>query len=126
MPIRHRPLIVVDTETTGLDPDLHRVLEIGFCDEWGRPLYHRKIKPSKETLKHASPSALAINGYTEESWTLGVDSFEQVADDVFGLLTAGIIVGQNPHFDLGFLKKELRRVWENRGMAPSNIDKKLS
>ncbi len=71
MPLKDRPLALIDIETTGLDELIHEIIDIGvllvkqdtfdFIDG-----FRIKIKP--ENIERASPVALEINGYNEEDW----------------------------------------------------------
>lgn len=126
-------LVYLDTETTGLDPDLHDVWEIAVITEDGRE-YAWQIKPD---LTHADPRALEVGGYytrhfsvTEahpcppgtsvitQHWTTeeigDVETAETVAQQVAEFLASSVVVGSNPAFDQAFLTRWLRKhgqVW---------------
>jgi DNA polymerase-3 subunit epsilon len=110
-------LLFADTETTGKDPMVHEVIEIGailgtmtFTDEGGVKWKHLgelalKIRP--QHIETADPEALAINGYTETDWEFAVDP-QDALQDLDDLLTkAGervMLAGHNVQFDYNFLK----------------------
>lgn len=98
-----RPLVFLDTETTGLDPTVHEVVELAysFHDD---PNVRTMVVP--HTLVHADPEALRINRYRERGleyrsiWATP-DEFEQMRHDLSG----ATICSANVVFDLGFIDK---------------------
>lgn len=121
--LRHKPLRFVDTETTGLDENVHEIIEIAIIDADGDVLLDTKIKP--EHLDRASPKALEINGYNEEEWK-DAPLFEEVAPEIFKLLSEQcIIAGQNIKFDTGFILASLKRLYRNLGMTQEQVDEKI-
>ncbi len=61
---------IIDTETTGLDPNTSVVLEFAaLIIEDGVVLaeYETKIKPTEQELQYAHPKALEKNGYTDQA-----------------------------------------------------------
>lgn len=115
--IRRPTRLYLDTETTGLDPFQHEVIEVALVIEEipedpnavGTIIqtWCRKIRPTH--IRAAHPKALEVNGYTPEAWD-GSLPFADHADEIAALLTsAGCIVGHNPTFDTGFLKAAFAR-----------------
>jgi DNA polymerase III epsilon subunit-like protein len=97
---------IIDTETTGLDPNTAVVLEFAAIimdDGVEVARYETKIKPTEQELQYAHPKALEVNGYTEEAWE-NAPTIEQVAPDILALLKGCILVGHNIGFDEGMLK----------------------
>ena len=102
--------IYIDTETTGLDPSTHEILEVAVVRELCHAPYNepgdithrwcRKIAPKH--IETAEPVALKVNGYTADGWA-GAVPFESVASDLLELLKGGTIIGHNPKFDTGFI-----------------------
>ncbi|KRQ31390.1 hypothetical protein AOT83_04480 [Mycobacteroides sp. H001] len=100
-------LIVVDLETTGLDTDVHSILEVAAVNvATGQELYFvPHIKPDQMML--ADPEALRINRYYER----GVfrKMLKSPADNVqayrelFGMLKDNRLGGANPRFDADML-----------------------
>jgi DNA polymerase-3 subunit epsilon len=105
-PVRDKPLIFLDVETSGLIPHEHEVLEICLMDKDGNILLHSKIKP--QNIQNAQARALEINGYNEKEWELA-PSFRDLAPKIHELLKWAIAAGHNPGFDLNFIKSELQR-----------------
>ena len=102
--------IVLDTETTGLDPhDGHRIVEIA-CIELihhipsGRS-FHRHVNPERDM----PGDALAVHGLTAE-FLARQPPFAAVVDELLGFIGADPLVIHNTEFDLAFLNAELARL----------------
>lgn len=101
--------IVVDTETTGLDPlDGHRLVEIG-CVELinGIPsgqTFHRYFNPERSM----PPEAFAVHGLSDE-FLKDKLLFAEAADDLLAFLGDAPLVIHNAAFDLAFINAELER-----------------
>ncbi len=108
-PLAQRPLAFVDVETTGLDPDVHEIVEIAIVEQHhdGRLTeWSSKVIPLH--IERAHPRALEVNGYNDEDWA-GAPTFAEIADEVHERLRGRVMVGHNIHFDLSFIKNELGR-----------------
>jgi len=106
--------IVLDTETTGLDPSNgHRVIEIGGVEVSNRRLtgrhFHEYLRPDREV----DPGALAVHGITDE-FLVDKPRFEEVVDAFIEFVDGAELVIHNAPFDIGFLNAELDRL----GRAP--------
>lgn len=106
----------IDTETTGLNPTTHEIIEIAIVVESVTPdgtgvvtsSWATKIAP--ERIEAADPKALQVNGYTPEAWA-GVPTFAEVAPKIAELLASGSIVcGHNVGFDIGFIEAAFARI----------------
>lgn len=106
--------VILDVETTGLDPIKHEVIEIAVIDIHGRILINTKIMP--ENIESASPEALAVNEYTPESWE-GSPTWDQVRDRIFEVLDKKQVIGHNVNFDVRFI----RAMFSKRGQAEPAI-----
>jgi DNA polymerase-3 subunit epsilon len=102
--------IVLDTETTGLDPaDGHRIVEIG-CIELvnhmpsGR-VFHRHVNPEREMPEEA----YAVHGLSAE-FLAKHPPFAAIADEFVAFLGDGRLIIHNAEFDLKFINSELRRL----------------
>ena len=104
---KHRQ-IVLDTETTGLDPNNDRIIEIG-CVELidGKPSgrqHHWYLNPEQQI----SEAAFSVHGISNE--TLADEPiFAQIIDDLLGFIREAELVIHNASFDIGFLNAELAR-----------------
>ena len=105
-PLRHAPVVFLDTETTGLDPETHEIVEIAIVALDGSVLLNTKVKPVN--IEAASPRALEVNGYNEADWA-GAPTFDEIKEDVMAALKHKVIVGQNPQFDRNFVVEALSR-----------------
>ncbi|MBM3502616.1 MAG: DNA polymerase III subunit epsilon [Alphaproteobacteria bacterium] len=112
--------VVLDTETTGLDPaEGHRVVEIGCLElinhvRTGRT-YHAYLNPER----YMPGDAMSVHGLTEE-FLAKQPTFATVAEKFLEFVGTSAIVAHNAKFDLGFMNAELRRV--DRGeLRPERI-----
>jgi DNA polymerase III subunit epsilon len=101
--------IVLDTETTGLDPlDGHRLIEIGCIELINRipsgQTFHAYFNPERSV----PAEAFAVHGLSEEFLKDKV-FFAELADDLIAFLDDAPLVIHNATFDLGFLNAELER-----------------
>lgn len=99
--------IVMDTETTGIDPKQgHRIIEIGCVELINRRLtgrhYHQYICPDRRV----DPEAVAVHGITDE-FLIDKPRFAQVVDDFIDFVDGAELVIHNAPFDVGFLDAEL-------------------
>ena len=102
--------IVLDTETTGLDPSQgHRLVEIGCIELVNRipsgQTFHAYLNPERDM----PAEAFAIHGLTDE-FLKDKPLFTQVADDLVAFLGDAPLVIHNAAFDIGFLNAELERL----------------
>ncbi|MBV9824776.1 MAG: DNA polymerase III subunit epsilon [Alphaproteobacteria bacterium] len=106
--------IVVDTETTGLDPrEGHRICEVACIEllhhvPTGRK-FHRYINPDRDM----PAEALAVHGLTEE-FLAKHPPFDTIIDELAEFIGDDRLVIHNADFDLAFLNAELARF----GRAP--------
>ena len=102
--------IVLDTETTGLDPlQGHRVIEIGCVEIENRRLtgrhYHCYLNPDREI----DDGAVQVHGITSQ-FLADKPRFKQVAAEFLDFVRGAELVIHNAPFDLGFLNHELQLV----------------
>ncbi len=98
--------IVLDTETTGLDPDDgHKIIEIGCIEILNRNItnntFHKYINPNREIDVEASK----IHGLTN-SFLKDKPVFEEIYPELIEYISNSPIIIHNAPFDIGFLKKE--------------------
>jgi DNA polymerase III subunit epsilon len=102
--------IVLDTETTGLDPgEGHRIVEIACIElvhhvPTGRK-FHRYVNPEREMPE----DALAVHGLTAE-FLARQPPFPEILDELLGFIGSDPLVIHNAEFDLAFLNAELARL----------------
>lgn len=102
--------IVLDTETTGLNPlGGHRIVEIG-CIELENHLatgnvYHQYINP----LRDMPEEAFNVHGLSEE-FLSDHPVFGDIADAFLDFIGDATLVIHNAQFDMGFINAELARL----------------
>jgi DNA polymerase-3 subunit epsilon len=99
--------IILDTETTGLDPALgHRVIEIAAVEMVNRRFtdrhYHQYINPEREI----DAGAMEVHGITLE-FLADKPKFADVAKDFLEFVAGAELIIHNAPFDIGFLNHEL-------------------
>ena len=99
--------IVVDTETTGLDPKQgHRIIELAAIELDGRKLslrrFHRYLNPEREI----DAGAAAVHGLTYERLQ-DEAKFADIAAGFMEFIEGAELVIHNAPFDMGFLNHEL-------------------
>jgi len=108
-------IVVLDTETTGLDPRRgDKLVEIGAVEMINRRLtgnnYHQYIQPERDVPMEAQ----AVHGITEE-FLADKPIFAAVADDFLSFIDGAELIIHNAPFDLGFLDNELGMLAKARG-----------
>lgn len=98
--------IVLDTETTGIDPKQgHRIIEIGCVELVDRKLtgnhYHQYIHPNREVEQEA----IDVHGITNK-FLADKPPFEQIANDFLDFVRGAELVIHNAPFDVGFIDHE--------------------
>jgi DNA polymerase III epsilon subunit len=102
--------IVLDTETTGLDPiNGDRLVEIGCVEVFNHiatgETYHQYINPQRDM----PAGAFAVHGLSEE-FLSGYPVFRDVVDAFLDFVGDDPLVIHNASFDMGFINAELRRL----------------
>ncbi len=102
--------IVLDTETTGLDPASgHRIIEIGCVELVNRRFtgnnFHHYLDPGRDS----DEAALEVHGLTRE-FLAGKKKFAEVSDELLDFVKGAQIIIHNAPFDLAFLDAELARL----------------
>jgi DNA polymerase-3 subunit epsilon len=102
--------IVLDTETTGLNPRTgDRVIEIGCVEIFNRKLtgnnFHRYINPERDS----DEAALAVHGLTTE-FLSDKPKFHEIAEELRAYIQDAEVIIHNAPFDLGFLNHEFERL----------------
>jgi len=101
--------IILDTETTGLEPkDGHRIVEIGCVElvnsiPTGRT-WHCYLNPERDMPEQA----FAVHGLSS-AFLSGQPLFADKADEFLAFVESAMLVIHNAKFDFGFLNAELER-----------------
>jgi DNA polymerase-3 subunit epsilon len=102
--------VVLDTETTGLEPEAgHRIIEIGCVEmvkrrKTGRT-FHRYLRPDREV----DWGALQVHGITNE-FLAQQPRFAEIVDELIEFIGGAELIIHNAAFDVAFLDAELRRL----------------
>jgi DNA polymerase III subunit epsilon len=101
--------VVLDTETTGLDPAQgHRIIEIGCVELENRKLtgkhFQRYLNPDREI----DAAAIEVHGITSQ-FLADKPRFEQVEAEFLDFVNGAELIIHNAPFDIGFLDHELKR-----------------
>jgi DNA polymerase-3 subunit epsilon len=104
--------IVLDTETTGLEPSQgHRIIEIGCVELIDRRLtgrhFHQYLQPDREI----DQGAIEVHGIDNE-FLADKPRFRDVAEEFLAYIDGAELVIHNAPFDVGFLNAELKRLGE--------------
>ena|SRR5579859_5477318 len=99
--------IILDTETTGLDPALgHRIIEIAAVEIVNRRFtekyYHQYVNPEREI----DAGALEVHGITGE-FLADKPKFREVAKEMLEFIEGAELIIHNAPFDVAFLNYEL-------------------
>ncbi len=114
-------LIVLDTETTGLEPKQgHRLIEIGAIEMVNRRLtgksFHEYVHPERDIPMEAQ----AVHGITED-FLKEKPLFSAIADNFIEFISGAELIIHNAPFDLGFLDNELAMVGKKLGLSYPKI-----
>ena len=110
--------IVLDTETTGLDPASgHRIVEIGAvellnCIPTGR-VWHCHLNPERDMPQ----AAYEVHGLSIEFLSTK-PRFHERADDMLTFIEGAMLVMHNAAFDFAFLNAELERLSRSDRSTP--------
>lgn len=102
--------IILDTETTGLEPAHgHRILEIAGVELVNRRLtgnhFHRYINPERDSEE----GALQVHGLTTE-FLRDKPKFKEIAAELIDYISGAELVIHNAPFDVAFLNAEFSRL----------------
>lgn len=102
--------IVLDTETTGLEPRQgHRIIEIGCVEVIDRRVtgkrYHQYINPEREIDEGAEE----VHGIST-AFLADKPLFSDVVDDFLNFIRGAELVIHNAPFDVGFIDHELNQL----------------
>ncbi len=100
--------VVLDTETTGLEPKAgHRIIEIGCVEMINRQItgkhFHHYMNPEREI----DAEAVKIHGITNE-FLADKPRFQTIVQEFMDFIQGAELIIHNATFDLGFLDHELK------------------
>jgi len=108
--------VVLDLETTGLDPSKHEIIEIGAVkvnrNSNNHATFQALIKPSKKIPKNITQ----ITGITQDMIDKNGENLESVLKEFIDFIGDLRLVAYNAKFDMGFLKEAAK----NYGLEINN------
>jgi DNA polymerase-3 subunit epsilon len=109
--------VAFDLETTGLSPQLDRIVEIGavkFIDGREVSRFNELVDPEM-----AMPAgAVAVNGITDEM-LVGKPLIRKVLPEFLEYIRGAVLVAHNASFDLGFVRSAMGRL--GLGLLPNDF-----
>lgn len=113
-------IVICDVETTGLSPNIHRIVEVALArvdeDNWGDfEIETYRIAMSPGEFAMATPEALAVNGYYlgHPDWAGAPECDTPEASAIYAKIAERLhkapLVNQRVSFDAGFLWAEIMR-----------------
>lgn len=106
--------IVLDTETTGLDPTSHRIIEIGCVELERRRLTGRHYHQYTNPMREVDEAAQEVHGISNE-FLNDKPEFSAVVDEFLAFVKGAELLIHNAPFDIGFLNAELARLGASYG-----------
>lgn len=105
--------IILDTETTGIDPRAgHRIIEIGCVEMVNRRLtgnnFHVYINP----MRDIEDEAIGVHGITNE-FLRDKPVFKDIADEFYDYIEGAELVIHNAPFDIGHMDNEFSKLWQD-------------
>ena len=113
-------LVVLDTETTGLDvDDGHKIIEIGCVEILGRTItsnfYHQYINPKRQI----DEKAFEVHGISNEQLR-NEPSFDEIIENFIEYISNSTLIIHNAPFDMAFLKAEYESAHHDQGELVDN------
>ncbi|WP_404474738.1 DNA polymerase III subunit epsilon [Vreelandella venusta] len=110
--------VILDTETTGIDPkEGHRLVEIGAVEMINRRFtgrtYHQYINPER----HIDAEVVAVHGI-DDAKVANEPVFAEIADAFWAFIEGAELVIHNAPFDVGFIDHELGMLNKHRQTSP--------
>lgn len=106
--------IILDTETTGLEPSLgHRIIEVAAVELLNRRLTHHHFHRYMNPERDIDEGAQQVHGLTLE-FLADKPRFADIAEDFLAFIDGAELIIHNAPFDVGFLDHELAMLGLNK------------
>ena len=110
--------VILDTETTGLDPSQgHRVIEIGCVEIVNRRRTGRTLQYYLNPEREIEDGAYSVHGISNEDLK-DKPRFSEIAQELIDFIRDAEVIIHNAPFDVEFINAELGIVGENWGVLP--------
>jgi hypothetical protein len=104
------PILALDTETTGLDPGIDRILSIGAVRMVGPRIYRgAAINELVNPGRKIPPGTIAIHGISN-AMVAGAPVFADVAGRIEAATAGLVLLGHHIDFDCAMIRAEMRRI----------------
>ncbi len=104
---RQQRQIVLDTETTGINPkEGHRIIEIGCVELLNRRLTHNRFHVYLNPDREIDAGAIEVHGISNE-FLRDKPRFNEVVEDFMAFIADAELIIHNAPFDVGFINHEL-------------------
>ncbi|HEU5337721.1 MAG TPA: DNA polymerase III subunit epsilon [Sulfuricaulis sp.] len=114
--------IILDTETTGLEPsEGHRIIEIGCVELISRRPSNNRYQQYLNPEREIDQGAMEVHGITNEQLA-GKPKFADIAESLMDFIQGAELIIHNAPFDLGFLNSELSRMAKANGGKAVRIE----
>lgn len=100
--------LIMDTETTGLDPREDRIIEVGIVELVGRKFTGQKLHVYINPQRSMSDEVIAVHGISE-AFLADKPTFEQVAQQIYDFMAGSEVIAHNAGFDISFLEMEFNK-----------------
>ena len=115
-------IVVLDTETTGLNPqEGHRIIEIGCVELVKRRLTGKRFHVYINPDRIIDEGAIAVHGITNQ-FLDDKPHFEQIVEDFIAFIRGAELVIHNAPFDVGFINHEFSRLKNKAGTVTDFSD----
>jgi DNA polymerase III subunit epsilon len=102
--------VVLDTETTGLEPsEGHRIIEIGCVELIDRRLTNRTFQQYLNPEREVDQGAMDVHGLSNE-FLANKPRFADIVDEFLKFVDGSELIIHNASFDTGFINSELKRL----------------
>ena len=115
--------MVLDTETTGLDPNSgHRIIEIGCVEMVDRMLTGKTLHFYFNVDRKIDPQAVAVHGITNE-FLEDKPKFVDKVDDIIAFLNNSEVLIHNAPFDVSFLESEFSKLPDSSAFQNAKLSR---
>lgn len=124
LPTFERYLAITDVETTGLDWEVHEIIEIGLIVARQPDLKivdELDVKVRPENIAAADPQALEVNGYSEEDWENSV-SLKEAMERYQEKTRDSIFLAHPLTFDFNFIDRAFKKTGVENPMDYHQLD----
>lgn len=112
--------IVLDTETTGLDKNNDRIIEIGAIELINKTPSGKRLHKYINPKILISKAAYKVHGISN-SFLNDKPTFSDIADELSAFLGSAKIVAHNASFDVGFINNEMKNARNSFKIEQKNV-----